>query len=430
MGRLSRVFHARSLLYAERLVAREPKSPIGLWYRAYARAMMRYHADALADLESTEPLRADTPRPAWGALIEPFCKFQHGALKEAIDRDGLGGWPRLLHFLAVENMGLTGRNLALGRDFLESFPDCQRVRMSLAYSSGVSGGHAATLENWESFTDSFGKRVGALPTLPADAKAVVANDGAEADLLESLSEADNLLTDDNGVTWAVLARYARETRFVQADARMDFLRRRLGVPAREYLESIRDHVSDHPLYPHLQAYDVEPDRQKNEYAALLARLDLSDLTFRQRYLRIALERLPEKQRTDLYELASKQSQWLPFECQLHMMRSLPWKDQDREYGRVLLVYCPYSPLARSCAIRSTTPEPTPRPKRGRRARGIPKSITRSARRHSFKRGSPKRSNRSRGRSNCARTRCISEIWRSANSNSKMKSAGWKRSGAP
>ena len=54
-----KVFKARALLYAQRMVAREPKGTFGLWHRAYARSLIGLHANALADI--AEARGADRP---------------------------------------------------------------------------------------------------------------------------------------------------------------------------------------------------------------------------------------------------------------------------------------------------------------------------------------------------------------------------------
>jgi hypothetical protein len=53
-----KVARARSLLYAQRLVAMQPRSPWGLWHRAYAHALAGSHAAALDDLR-----QADNSKP-------------------------------------------------------------------------------------------------------------------------------------------------------------------------------------------------------------------------------------------------------------------------------------------------------------------------------------------------------------------------------
>jgi len=69
------VFKARSLLYAQRLVALYPGRSWGLWNRAFAETLAGMHQDALSDLaraKARAQIESDsaTPPPQWARLIE------------------------------------------------------------------------------------------------------------------------------------------------------------------------------------------------------------------------------------------------------------------------------------------------------------------------------------------------------------------------
>ena len=72
-----KAYKARALLYAQRLVARQPNEAWGLWHRAFALALSGLHASAIADLKAAEslegPAAKKAARPSW---------------VEAISRDG------------------------------------------------------------------------------------------------------------------------------------------------------------------------------------------------------------------------------------------------------------------------------------------------------------------------------------------------------
>ena len=61
-----KAFQARALLYAERLVAREPKSPLSFWNRAFVRAMIGLPGFARADLDEAGSMspRREPPSPS------------------------------------------------------------------------------------------------------------------------------------------------------------------------------------------------------------------------------------------------------------------------------------------------------------------------------------------------------------------------------
>ena len=70
-----KAFKARALLYAQRLVARGPDRPWGLWHRAFALALVGRHRDALADLESARKRAASTKDdPPWLDVIDAFAR--------------------------------------------------------------------------------------------------------------------------------------------------------------------------------------------------------------------------------------------------------------------------------------------------------------------------------------------------------------------
>ena len=73
-------FAARALLYAERLVVHENKSPRSLRTRAYARALVGLHAAALADLAASD--QSADPPPGWVAAVRGLCKYDLQSLAE------------------------------------------------------------------------------------------------------------------------------------------------------------------------------------------------------------------------------------------------------------------------------------------------------------------------------------------------------------
>jgi hypothetical protein len=81
-----KVYKARALLYAQRLLARQPREPWSYWHRAYALALTGLHRDALEDLARATQLLADAARqgpgdprlrqaPAWVGPVEALCRF-------------------------------------------------------------------------------------------------------------------------------------------------------------------------------------------------------------------------------------------------------------------------------------------------------------------------------------------------------------------
>ncbi|MEJ7640322.1 MAG: hypothetical protein WKF75_20735, partial [Singulisphaera sp.] len=117
-----KVFKARALLYAQRMVAQAPSS-WSLFHRAYARALVGMHNDALNDLEEAEKRPAgEEVKPAWVGLIAASCRFDTAPLEAAGRDDHLGELALLLRFLALEDPATPLVALTAGSDALASAP--------------------------------------------------------------------------------------------------------------------------------------------------------------------------------------------------------------------------------------------------------------------------------------------------------------------
>ena len=74
----NKVFHARALLYAERLVELGKETSRAHWNRAYVRALVGLHKSALADIDAARKSGGNVP--PWGLAIEKFCHSDDAAL--------------------------------------------------------------------------------------------------------------------------------------------------------------------------------------------------------------------------------------------------------------------------------------------------------------------------------------------------------------
>ncbi len=89
-----KAFKARALLYAQRLVARDPRDPRGLWLRAYAEALVGLHRRALADLDAAKERAADVKPPGWLDVIEACAGPMRGRWNGRRRRGRMPHWPR------------------------------------------------------------------------------------------------------------------------------------------------------------------------------------------------------------------------------------------------------------------------------------------------------------------------------------------------
>ena len=249
----------RSLIEAQRLVARDPRSPAALWHRAYARTLAGMHKDALADLATARTLAEASPGagkpPAWVDLIDALCRFETKTLIDA--RDGpQGQLAMFLAFLSVEQSRSMARTLKLARELLEQNPECYRVFDSMCETGGVSTLHWATLSGMAIFSNDLRRNLKDQPGLPASVAAILEDDGAEAQVTAALIEAGRS-DDDNALSWAALGRLIREARFVQVWHRARFMADVWSVPVDDFLAESRPLIADHPYRALVESFGSE-----------------------------------------------------------------------------------------------------------------------------------------------------------------------------
>ncbi len=82
-----KAFKARALLYAQRMVAHDPKGYSGLWHRTFAEALVGLPTEALADIAEARKrgkAAGDHVPPAWADRVEAYvrCDFMRMTIPE------------------------------------------------------------------------------------------------------------------------------------------------------------------------------------------------------------------------------------------------------------------------------------------------------------------------------------------------------------
>jgi tetratricopeptide (TPR) repeat protein len=276
-----KAFKARALLYAERLVARDPASAWGLWHRAFVASLVGLPADARADLARAKELSASAKEnvaPTWVPLLEAYVSYAPDRLK------GVGRPHRrlaaLLRMMAVEFPTWTNLLLTSAREVVQLEPQCNRAHEVMCQVGGVSNLHMATTVGLGSMSGLLSKALREVPTLPPPVSRLLA-DADEVDeprLVEALARAGAGGSDQGEPSWSVLAHLIRETRFVQCFRRLLFLRDYLAVPAGGEWEELRPLVAGHRYETFLSTLATPPARYDNQaLAEWFERIDLTDV---------------------------------------------------------------------------------------------------------------------------------------------------------
>ena len=271
-----KAFKARALLYAQRLAAREPESPWGLWNRAFVLALVGLPRDAQTDLDEARKL-ADARQPHltppdWVGVIEAYLARDAERLR--LDNGPHRKLAALLRMMVFEYPTWTSVALQAAKDVVGIDPECYRAHELMCRVGGVANLHVATELGPATLARLLPEKLDALPSLPTGVRQALARGSDEPALLDALAHADQPAGEPS---WAVLAHLVRETRFVQVYRRLDFLRLKLVVPVDEFWDHARPEVAGHRFRAFLETYAQSPQDARQTILALLKQLDPTDL---------------------------------------------------------------------------------------------------------------------------------------------------------
>jgi tetratricopeptide (TPR) repeat protein len=310
-----KAFKARSLLYAQRLVADKPRSPFALRNRAYALALTGLHGSALMDLETADAMEPSAPkpsiheasaasdRPEWVDVIKAYCSYDRDLFAEIEARGRRSAaLAAVLGFVSVQNQELNELIISSAEKALNWQPDCFRVMEGMCDVGEVSHLHGATLIGPYSLMEVLPARLAELPDLPEkvetwrSAALRTANDGGRVDessddpwsdaqietrldLIKATLNAGNPGDDAGEPSWAVLARMVEEVSLVLLERRLRFMKYSWGVPIDEFLAQALPIVEGHPYEPVIANYDLDWRRDAQQATRLLGRVRFRDEGF-------------------------------------------------------------------------------------------------------------------------------------------------------
>ncbi len=356
-----KAFKARALLYAQRLLARQPQEPWPHWHRAYARALTGLHKSALADLAKAgellraagkggaEPLRQ---QPAWTGLIDALCRFDTARLTEAVEGSKLPQLAQLLRFLTVEDPYCANLTLQMGDELLKGNPECYRVHDSLGATGGVSSQHTTTLAGMQVFSRTFLDRVARMPGVPHGFTGMRAQKAPESDLWGALRDAGRDNTDRGEPSWAALGALARETRFTQVWRRLAFMRWRWSVPVDDFLKEALPLAQGHRYVALLESFAFDPQREADRVWARISPLPLRDLEYNQLGLFLAFQAVKPAKAVELQNRAIRESDLIHNDVRV-ILQTARTDKLNTLFARALHEQVsPHAPIAQAILVKS------------------------------------------------------------------------------
>ena len=279
----SKAFAARSLLYAQRMVAaaspptQKQRQAHALRCRSYALALAGFQAAALNDLDRADALDPPTQAaamPAWIMVIRPYCRYQTAELAELAAKPGPETSLALfLCFLTVERCNSASITNGYGQIALAQSPDCLRIIDTMVAVSGVGANHQLTLVGPAALALSITQRLTAIPDLPPGVRTAIDDaKKAQFDPVSSAAVAQALVREGRRDTagepsWTVLGRLIQEAQFVHVERRARFMAESWSVDASEFTNQTLPLYRDHPYKGLIDCYAA-----RTTDAAELARL--------------------------------------------------------------------------------------------------------------------------------------------------------------
>lgn len=313
-----KVFAARSLLYAQRWFTRAPQATaarsLARWHRAYALAAAGLHQAALRDLAAAKEVdpanTAGFPAPAWGDVLDAYCRFDAARLMVADDWKPIVAKPSPLRELRIFlRMHLEEFDMLRPEDY--DYPDRHVARQLVTAAHRLlphnfrlmqeAGARGEDLDDAVVFPPEWYAELKQIPGCPPTVaelgqehvasltpatprdKSVELEYKSRGQLLKLLREQSRVEHDRHEPSLGVLATLVQEESFVLAVERADEVDREIdyddrGRGRREFRNFVLPLVADHPLRPWLER-ELEPSaaaRESRSQDLLDAKLDRSD----------------------------------------------------------------------------------------------------------------------------------------------------------
>ncbi len=301
-----KVFKARALLYAQRLIIRDPKSPWGLWHRAYALALAGLHKKAIEDMAEADKLAQASgglAAPSWVDTLKAYCHFDLARLKNVAGPEQR--FAALLRMLAFEFPHHGDSPLHCAQELLKLDPECFRAHDVMYKAGGVANLHVATVLAPQVLTQIVPKRIRSIDALPESVCVPIDRSAGEVALADALERAGRPEEDAGEPSWAVLGSLIRETRFVQVQHRLYFMRYWWSVPVEEFWDEARPLVARHRYQPYLLTLALGTPQADRAFAESFDEGLLPDLEFTERLMTSRLEKLDRQKYTAAWKLTQQ-----------------------------------------------------------------------------------------------------------------------------
>ena len=400
-----KVFKARALLYAQRLL-KSPAPPVWtLAHRGYAYALAGLHKLALDDLDAAEKLSShdltearkaladgphDSPaakaldglrsqRPDWLQVVHAYCRYHLDIYARQQSPSALP--PALLAF-AIPCGRIVGQadfTVQQGLKATGEMPECYRVHDGVCRFGSVATGHSATTVGLMQLGEKLSARLQKVSDLPASVQAVLfqRNPGVfdrlfgvpppapgddlktrprlfeallaagRPELSAAAGSADAAAGDRGELSWSVLGHLVRELSFVQVWRRIHFERHSLGWPPDATMAQLAPLIAGHRYRAGVECLTTDVAARRAALAKL-GPLSMESAEFTAFEMYDELWDFDRQRRDRWYAESLRHNDGVARDLELEIRC---YDSRQAELAQQLIEVSPGSPLAQSLLIR-------------------------------------------------------------------------------
>ena len=291
-----KVFSARALLYAERMVHERDQSDWALWHRAYARALAGLHNAARLDVQAARKARdkkTAQPAPFWTDILEAFCDGHLPQMMEKAKNQQEKRLARYLNMQAVMYSDLHAVTIKICQELLQDCPDCLRAADALCSTRMIGPMRMVTYSAFPLLSNTLRRRLPDVHGFPVslskrltDAKQPdeAAGDRAIDDeiefrlrLVEDMKAETSSGRDTLEPSLAVLGNLIEEIQFRQVERRLELENTIWAIPTEPTLSMYRPLCAHHRYAAFLETYSDDRTKVDQTYKAILAALVPTEL---------------------------------------------------------------------------------------------------------------------------------------------------------
>lgn len=372
---VSEVFAARALMYAERSMAAYGQDDMVFWNRAYVRAIVGTHQDAIADLEEIKTARTDEEGddqslPIWTRLIEPYVQCDSSRIQQiANDTPDLQAWALRLDFQLASASRYPKRMLASAGKLLTHSPTAYGVAAELAHHGGsLSVNRAGAYYGPRAFTENIPLSLNELNELPAIVQRATSTHPNNPDAVFSTkshaaaNELRSVSTGENapGISWSALAYLVEEEQFVQAAHHLNDASNAMESSLGRLVDAIAPSVQGHRYFGYINSFRYSKRFDARQYRESLQQISVDDPRKNMSAMLRALYGIKNERGEDIGRAAWQQaSRNFTFQGMVEnvFVSSSLWNPSSEKIG-VMLAWelrkiSPQSEVARRMVIRAT-----------------------------------------------------------------------------